>query len=152
LTPNKRRGVNRLNLIALDADVVKGRVAAVSFLESRGTLYASTRISSFKFPECAHPDDVIGRYRREPCPAVMMNEVSRPEVRRQSDESSTEAFGRTAPHYRCSIAVKDEALKSGHERETNRCGHEVRQPASLYVKPSRVDMEFENLIRGQVCQ
>lgn len=32
----QRRGLNRLNLIALDADVVKGRVAAVSFLESRG--------------------------------------------------------------------------------------------------------------------
>jgi hypothetical protein len=36
------------------------------------------------------------------------------------------------------------AKKSGHERETNRCGHRVRQLASLELKASSVYTEFEN--------
>ena len=38
-------------------------------------------------------------------------------------------------------------MKGGHDSETNRCGHEVRQLALPHVRDSLVDTEFENLMR-----
>ncbi|MDT5358006.1 MAG: hypothetical protein QOJ56_6538 [Mycobacterium sp.] len=68
-----------------------------------------------------------------------------PRGRRHSDESI--AKNRDALPETASIreSLQGWARKSGHERETNRCGHEVRQTVSAQLRASRLDMLFENL-------
>jgi hypothetical protein len=66
--------------------------------------------------------------------------------RRHSDESlakSREVLPKTAS---IRESLQGCARKSGHDGETNQCGHHVRRLASVQFSASRVDTGFENLM------
>jgi hypothetical protein len=87
---------------------------------------------------CISHDDRYSRqgHPRQLIPRATSRHSDGTPVKRTSDEPGGEPDLTTAfPHF----------CKSGHERETNRCGHEVRRLAAPQLRAPRVDTKFENL-------